>query len=116
MAAGTYNFTIEQGTTFSREIVWKDDQDNPIDVTGYTARMQIRSSVADATVLLELTSENGRITVGTTDGKFTLSITDADTTAITWASGVYDLEVIDGSSDVTRLLKGTITVDKEVTR
>lgn len=116
MAAGTYNFTIEQGTSFTKDIVWKDSNGTPIDVTGYTARMQVRASVAAPEVLLELTTEDDNIVMGTTDGKITLVLTDVETAALVWVSGVYDLEVESTTGVVTRLLKGTITVDPEVTR
>ena len=41
MAAGKYSFTIEQGSTVDFEIAYKDSNSDPIDLTSYTARMQI---------------------------------------------------------------------------
>lgn len=116
MAAGLYDFTIEQGATFQIDLTWKDQSLDPVDITGYTARMQIRASVTDPTVLLELTTEDGLIILGTTDGKITLFLDAVTTAAITWDRGVYDLELVSPTGYVTRLLKGNITIDKEVTR
>ncbi len=47
MAAGKYTFTIEQGSTVNFEVQYKDSLNNPVDLTGYTGRMMIRSAYAD---------------------------------------------------------------------
>jgi hypothetical protein len=44
MAAGKYSFTIEQGTTVDFELQYKDSSNTPIDLTGYTGAMSIRST------------------------------------------------------------------------
>ena len=44
MAAGRYSFVIEQGSTTDFEIIYKDSAGDPIDLTDYQARMQIRAS------------------------------------------------------------------------
>jgi len=113
---GTYDFTLYQGATFSRVITWKEDSDNLIDLSGYTARLMARESLDADEVFLNLTTENGGIVLGDEDGTITLSISAADTSAITATAGVYDLELISGSGIVTRLLQGGIVISKEVTR
>lgn len=116
MAAGTYDFEIEQGTTFNKEFLYKDVNDDPVNLSGYTARMQVRSTVSSADVLLSLTTENGRITMGGAAGTIDLDLTATDTAAITWRRGVYDLEIVSSNGTVTRLLQGVITISREVTR
>ena len=44
MSAGRYSFTIEQGATLDFELAYKDSDNNPVDLTGYQGRMQIRPS------------------------------------------------------------------------
>ena len=44
MAAGKYNFSIEQGATTDFEIQWNDSTGSPVDLSYYSARMQIRSN------------------------------------------------------------------------
>lgn len=56
------------------------------------------------------------MTVGSTDGKFSLTLSATDTSSISWTQGVYDIELQSPSGVVSRLLKGTITIDQEVTR
>jgi hypothetical protein len=54
-------------------------------------------------------------TVGTTDGKFTLALTAAETTALAAGNYVYDLEVTSPGGVVTRLLEGGFIVYEGVT-
>ena len=44
MAAGLYTFTIEQGATYTSEIQWKNAANTAVDLSGYTAKMQLRDS------------------------------------------------------------------------
>ena len=114
MPAAIYDFEIEQGTTLNKGLVWKDSTGALVDLSGYTARMQLRPSVSSDTVLLELTTENGGITLGGATGEIFLHFTEANTSPLT-KGGVYDLEVIIGGK-VKRLIQGAISISKEVTR
>jgi hypothetical protein len=116
MTAAAYDFVIEQGATLDKSFVWKDSTGTVINLSGYTARMQIRQTAASSTVLLELTTLNGRIIITAGEGKIRLLVTAADTGAITWQRGKYDLELVSSAGIVTRLLSGDVTVSKEVTR
>lgn len=108
-----YDLTIYQGATFIENFVWKTPG-GPVNMTGATARMQVRRSVSSPEALLSLTTENGRITLGAA-GQITLNLNAVETAAINWKRGVYDIEVaFDGS--VRRLVFGAIAVSQEVTR
>src|SRR5574337_914853 len=87
----------------------------PVDLSGYTARMQVRASVAATDVLLELTTDNGGITLGS-DGTVTLQASAITTAALAWTRGMYDLELMDSAGVVTRLAAGSVAVSREVTR
>jgi hypothetical protein len=115
MAAMTYDILIEQGATFSESMVYKD-QGVAINLTGFTARMQVRATLESASTLVELTTANDRIALGGTAGTITLSISATDTEALTAGRGVYDLELVSGSGIVTRLLQGVATISRNVTR
>ena len=115
--AGIYNITCNQGATFSRTITWRDAAKKAINITGYQARMQVRSTVDSATVVTELTTTNGRITIsGPTLGQLTLTISATDTAAITAGLYVYDLELVSPAGDVNRIIEGNFVVKAEVTR
>lgn len=109
-------FTIYQGATFRKRLTWKGPSGTPIDLTGCTARMQVRAEVGSPTVLLELTTENGGIVLGGALGTIDLYTSDEDTGAITWDGGVWDLEIVHPGGEVTRLAQGSISVSPEVTR
>ena len=113
---GRYNFTIYQGATFDRTWTWTTDG-TPVDLTGCTARMQVRKTASDP-ILFEATTENGFLTLGSptpSDGTITLSMTADDTMDQTWTSGQYDLEIVFPSTEVTRLLMGRVKVSANIT-
>jgi hypothetical protein len=114
MPAGNYDIYIEQGATLSLPIIWKDSDGNVINITGYTARMQVRQTRPSTTVLLSATTENGKLVIDGSNGKVTISL--SATAAITWLTGVYDLELASPGGVVTRLIEGSVTVSQEVTR
>jgi hypothetical protein len=115
MAATTYDILIEQGATYSQVITYKDNG-VAVNLTGYTARMQVRATLESASTLVELTTANSGIALGGTAGTITLTIAAADTAALTSGRGVYDLELVSGSGIVTRLLQGVATISRNVTR
>ena len=114
MGAGVYHMKLEQGSTFGLTITYKDSSGNPINLTGYDARMQMRRTYDD-TSLIDLTTNNGRISLGGVAGTVTLSIAAGDTAALPSVEGVYDLELVSGDI-VDKLLAGTFTIAREVTR
>ena len=116
MAAGYYDLYIEQGATFYQEVVWKDSAGEVIDLTDYTARMQIRKTKQATTPLISLTTENDRITIEAAEGKVILEIAATDTAEFSQFCGVYDLELISSTGFVTRLMEGAVTISREVTR
>ena len=67
----------------------------PTDMSGYTARMHIRDKVG-GTLLLELTTENGGITLDNAAKKIHRTISAEDTAALTVKKAVYDLEMVSG--------------------
>lgn len=88
----------------------------PVDLTGYTARMQIRETLDATIILATLTTENGGITLGGAAGTIDLLLDAAATALLDFTNAVYDLELVDTAGVVTRLLSGAVTLSKEVTR
>lgn len=115
MTAGTYHLEIEQGSTFGLTITYKDGNGDLVNLTGYTARMHLRKNIDDSDTVLALTTENGGITLGGSNGTVTLAISATDTAALTSVEGVYDLELVTGAV-VEKLIAGVYTVKREVTR
>jgi hypothetical protein len=123
MIAGIYNLFIEQGATFSRliEIQYPDPDDLtvflPFDLTGYSASMQIRRTIDSATPQITLTSSNSRIEIqpGGIENGLRLYLSPEETSIIE-TDGVYDIEVEDAGGDISRILRGNVTLSREVTR
>lgn len=116
MLAAIYNITCEQGATFTRELVWRQYSGDPKNLTGYTARMTCRPYIGADEVWLELGSETSGIDfLDRVNGKFQLAMTASTTSELSPGTGVYDLELVSSTGDVTRLMQGTFTVVGEVT-
>lgn len=117
MALGNrFDITINQGATYELTITWKDSAGTAINLTGYTARMQVRETYSSTTPIVSLTSGSG-ITLGGAAGTIAIVISATTTAALTAPfSGVYDLEIVSAAGVVTRLIQGTATVSAEVTR
>jgi len=126
MLAGIYNIHIEQGSTYSLNLTWKDDAGNPIDLTGYEARMKVRKSYSGP-VVLSLTSDSG-IVLGGALGTIDVTATALETSQIaldlatlTNNDGkpcqqmVWDIE-LEIAGVVTRILQGSAFIYPEATR
>lgn len=86
----------------------------PVDLTGFTARMSVKDKIG-GTELLRLDTSNGRITIDNTAKTISLFIDADDSELITWAKGVYDLEMVSALGIITTILSGSVVVIKEVT-
>lgn len=116
MAAGVYDITVEQGATFRLEATWKDSTGNPVNLTGYSARMQIRETYESEDIILAFTSTGGSIALGGALGTIVVTGAATDTAKIPMTPAVYDLELEASNGVVTRLLQGKATITQEVTR
>jgi len=126
MAAGKYSFVIEQGATTNLNIQWTDNSGSAIDLTGYSARMQIRPGVSDPNVYITLSSSlqpdgTGINISGScncnppSSGSVGIYISAYSSSLLTFDEAFYDLDMINGK-EVTRLLEGKVKLSKTVTR
>jgi hypothetical protein len=88
----------------------------PVPLTGFTAKMQIRETVDSSTVIAELTHLNGGITIDAANYTVTVTLTSTQTSAFTFPTAVYSLELTDANGDVTTFIQGNLTLIQEVTR
>jgi len=86
-----------------------------VDITGYTARMQLRSLPNDAYAVLTLTNTSG-ITIDGPTGTLAVHATAAQTAAIIAGPYYYDLEITSPTGVKTRIVQGELNVNAEVTR
>lgn len=111
----TYNWVVDAGSDSTRIFHIVDGNCEPVNAEGFTAHMQVRPYIDSKTVADELTTENGRIVIDT-DGNVRVFLTHEATASYKFKEGVYDLELISPSGDVTRIVEGRVIVRKEVTR
>ncbi len=91
------------------------EYNEPVDLAGVTAKMQLRSSIDSSEVILELTTENGGIILDNVAKTITIYISATQTALLTFSSVVYSLELTK-SGDVIPFITGAITLVPEVTR
>jgi hypothetical protein len=114
MAAFNLNLEVEQGATFRKRLTWKA-AGVPVDLTGYSARMQVRADYG-APLLLELGTGDGGIALGGAEGTIELFIGAADTAKIAWEEAIYQMELTAPNGDVLRKLAGNVNVIPEVVK
>lgn len=119
MTAGRATLTARQGSTFEKTInVTRDNA--PVDLTGVTARLQVRAHFADEAYsneqpLLTLTTENGGIVIDPLLGTIRLIISASVTDAIKWKRGLFELKATGGGITVT-LLEGEFRIKPAIVR
>lgn len=116
MTAIRHDITVDQGASFLLNVQALNEDRSVMDLTGYSARMQVRSSPSSNTVLMEATTAAGTITINAPGGTVMVNVGADLTAAMTWNSGWYDLEIYTSSTNVRRLLEGYASLSLEVTR
>ena len=112
MPAGTYNLHIDQGSDFGVSLAMREG-DSPVDLTGYSARAQMRNTKASETVAASFTCA----VVNPTLGQIQMNLSNSVSKDLAPGLYYYDLEIYtSGDAIVTRILEGKVTVDAEVTR
>jgi len=66
--AGQKNWEVDQNTTFSFILEYKDQSDLPISLVGASAKMQVRDTKGGSKLAFTLTSPTGGITIDPTKG------------------------------------------------
>ena len=118
--AARYNLIIEQYETFQHTVNWTDPSGNPIDLTGYRIRLQVRQTPQSTAKLLDFDSDSlasgMHITALDATGSFTITLDPVVTAALTFNSAEYDLTATSSGGVVYRLHEGKASVSLGVTR
>jgi hypothetical protein len=113
--AGQKNFEVDQNATFTFIIEYKDNDGLPIDLTGATAKMQVRDTKGGSKLAFSLTSPSGGITITPLLGKLTIKMTPTQTNKLFYPKSSYDIMVTDSNSNKIKLLEGYMTLSRSVT-
>lgn len=121
LATATTSTTIEVNsvnslayTTFTSGGVVEYNQ--PVDLTGFTARMQIRETVDSSTVIHEATTQNSGIVLDQALKTIRIQIPAATTETFSFEQAVYSVELVSSAQVVYPFLVGNLSLVREITR
>lgn len=145
MPAAKYNISVDQGSSFALHFQYTDKDDAAVNLSGYSARMQVRRSTKTSRIILDISTSG--VTGGGTTGEFVLGggisgtggiFLNASLVGATGASGttggiyvsvnsesmanvpegrhLYDMELTNAAGKVQRLVEGAFEVLPEVTK
>lgn len=114
--AEIYNQTIDQGANWYFQVTYKDSAGAPINLTGYSAALQLGTSYNMSTPTLSLSTTTTGMTIPTpANGTIIVNVPAATTAALATDNYVYVMTITGPSGFVTRLLQGTVAIAPEVT-
>ena len=103
-----HDLTIKAGSEYIVDLVYADDDEQPVDVSGWSVESQIRNA-ADNFRSYPFT--------GTADEEgFHLTMSEVETRALRFAHGVYDVFITDPDGKRWPLIQGSAEIIPEVTR
>lgn len=104
------NLVIDQGASFTTTLNLVDDDGEAVDLSNYSAAGQIRKHYSSSS------ATNFTVTLGDEEGTVTLELSANTSANLAAGRYVYDVELTDPSSIVSRIFEGIVTVNPQVTR
>lgn len=119
MSAGIQNVIVDQGADWRRDLTLTDKYDDACDLSGYTAASAYCGQTYNDANAIEISAsfidgDNEETVNGDDTGKIRLELTDAQTSAISWTRGYYDVYLTEPSGDRVRILQGQMMVRPKV--
>ncbi|WP_454056854.1 hypothetical protein [Cupriavidus sp. Marseille-Q8015] len=132
MTAAICDIHFEQGIANQLDLKdWLDDNKQPIPLDGCTAVLQVRQQIDSTDTLLELTTENGKITIA--NGVISMRFAVEDTAKLEpleprkvlgglpnvapqYAAGVYELRITRPNGEPISVLRGVVLITPAVVR
>jgi len=110
------NFEVDQNATFTFQVQYtEEDEITPIDITGATAKMQVRDTQGGSKIACTLTSPSGGIIIDGPTGTLTIKMTPTQTNKMFYPKSSYDIMVVDSNGNKIKLLEGFMTLSRSVT-
>lgn len=112
MTATIVDITIPIRGSFRMVVEVVDQDEQILDLTGYSGAMQIRLDPADTDPVVEAT-----VTINTTTGEVTATLEPSQTQTLDFAAALYDLRIVDGTGLVVEYIaKGKASLEPTITR
>lgn len=121
MAASKYDFSIEQGSSFKISLIYKDQDRNPVDLSGWCARIIWKTNLNAVQIFSSNNLDDSvyKFTIDEPNGKLTLLMPASTTNAFTFNTAKYDLELqspadlyTGGGKYTLKILFGTVSLIK----
>jgi hypothetical protein len=110
------NFKVVQGDTFNIVVTYKNPNGSAIDLTDFTARMDVRDKPGGKILCASATENNG-ITISNADGEITVEFSPSQTKKFTLPNSAYQLKITNSNNgQQTTLLQGYLQVSSAVIR
>lgn len=112
-----FDITIEQGATFRWPIEYQEEDGTVIDITDYTVLFQVRETPGDEDVVLEASTEDGRVVVTGDEGLIVITVPKEVTATLEAGfKGVYNVLITAPSGAADRILQGGAYVSPSTAR
>ncbi len=111
--ATSYNLNITQGSEFYVRFQAKDNDGNPINLSGYSMRGVVKRRYSDTGIIVNL-APSGVTPTGMTGGYFDVKLLASQTSGLPIIRDVYDIEYFQGTF-ADKLVKGDAYIFPEAT-
>lgn len=110
------NWEVDQNSTFKFQVQYtEDDEVTPIDLTGASAKMQVRDTKGGSKLAFTLTSPLGGIVINGPEGLLSITVTPTQTNKLFYPKSSYDIMVIDSNGNKIKIVEGFMTLSRSVT-
>jgi hypothetical protein len=110
------NFKVVQGDTFKMRVTYKNPNGTVIDLSDYSAKMDVRNEPAGKILCATINSSSG-IDIDGPNGTIDIEFTPAQTRKFTTPSAAYQLKIInDTTGEHNTLVRGYLSVTPAVIR
>lgn len=109
------NLEVVQGDTLTFEVEYQNTNGSPVNLAGYTAKMDVRDKPNGKILCASVTSTSG-IVINNSNGTLNITFTPSQTKKFTLPVASYQLQIRSSSNVYTTILQGTIKVTAAVVR
>lgn len=121
-APAQLTLSVWQGQTFDQQLLLQDQDQAPLNLTGFTAQMMLRANVTDAVPVATWGTATGEIVLGGAAGTLTFNVPGSESQALPAADQMaiyfYDVLLTNGATPpyTQRVVQGVLIVYPAVTR
>lgn len=104
----TKNLTLNKGSSYRITFLLSKDS-NPVNLAGYSLRGVIKKSSSSTDVLLNMTMANKVLKIDNSNSSIVMSLTEGFTQSVSQNFAIYEIELINPTSEVNKIVTGLIT-------